>query len=499
MKGMADGSAAKQQVAVLEQRVQLACEKITWAVLTEREPAASSACRESVPKRRALVEKAVAILRKHAVDPKALEDTPDNPAASAANADLSRLPDASPSEPLNAQSIAAWLPPEADGAKQVYALWLVVQNHRLRDEKWSQDQQLNDPVTPERRKQINETLAANKVRLKRLEKIEDPGEFKTFVEGSVMGQGDAGVGFDASGALGPRGPSGEATDKRPLKVQQSMGGVDRNSIPPPSQPQSPPLAPTDQGADSGLLAKAIGFGGAAGAGALLLWRKKREERELEEARGEVAAEDHARAVAAGTIIDPPNLTKDPVGFVADRAFRAKEFALDHPYLTVAGVGTLAMGGWLLVGPTLLGGGGGLLLTTGEALVPAITLDGVVKAGAAAVVTVAGAKGASDYISSAKSARDEKRSAEKPATPEGGDGKRVTNPSKSESSVWKRLENFKNGIKRSGRGGQTRYYKWDKLHNDIEVFDSRGQHRGSMDPKTGEMYKPPKGHSITSEL
>jgi hypothetical protein len=33
-------------------------------------------------------------------------------------------------------------------------------------------------------------------------------------------------------------------------------------------------------------------------------------------------------------------------------------------------------------------------------------------------------------------------------------------------------------------------RWDHTHNDIEVFDKRGRHLGSMDPTTGEMYKPP---------
>ena len=40
------------------------------------------------------------------------------------------------------------------------------------------------------------------------------------------------------------------------------------------------------------------------------------------------------------------------------------------------------------------------------------------------------------------------------------------------------------------------YEWDHAHNDIEVYDSNGKHLGSMDPITGEMYKPAvKGRKI----
>jgi Cytotoxic len=35
----------------------------------------------------------------------------------------------------------------------------------------------------------------------------------------------------------------------------------------------------------------------------------------------------------------------------------------------------------------------------------------------------------------------------------------------------------------------RLYTWDSLHGEIEVFNGRGKHLGSMDPITGEMVKP----------
>lgn len=34
----------------------------------------------------------------------------------------------------------------------------------------------------------------------------------------------------------------------------------------------------------------------------------------------------------------------------------------------------------------------------------------------------------------------------------------------------------------------RFYSWDNLHNEIEVFDRLGKHLGVMDPTTGEMIK-----------
>ena len=36
---------------------------------------------------------------------------------------------------------------------------------------------------------------------------------------------------------------------------------------------------------------------------------------------------------------------------------------------------------------------------------------------------------------------------------------------------------------------TNIYKWDFTHNDIEVFAKNRRHLGSIDPRTGKMYKP----------
>ncbi len=79
--------------------------------------------------------------------------------------------------------------------------------------------------------------------------------------------------------------------------------------------------------------------------------------------------------------------------------------------------------------------------------------------------------------------------------------RTINPSKAESKVWRGLQPFKKDVKTNGLLGKDKeYYKWDKLHNDIEVYDRNGKHLGSKNPTTGEMYKPAKpGREIKDEL
>ena len=61
---------------------------------------------------------------------------------------------------------------------------------------------------------------------------------------------------------------------------------------------------------------------------------------------------------------------------------------------------------------------------------------------------------------------------------------MINPSKSESLVWRAAKHYKNGLRRSG----DEIWDLDSAHNDIEVYDKRGKHRGSRDPTTGAMYK-----------
>jgi hypothetical protein len=46
-----------------------------------------------------------------------------------------------------------------------------------------------------------------------------------------------------------------------------------------------------------------------------------------------------------------------------------------------------------------------------------------------------------------------------------------------------------GQRRWRSDGGKRLYTWDSLHGEIEVFNSRGKHLGSLDPITGTMIKP----------
>ena len=51
--------------------------------------------------------------------------------------------------------------------------------------------------------------------------------------------------------------------------------------------------------------------------------------------------------------------------------------------------------------------------------------------------------------------------------------------------------------RRWRGSKGLLYTWDALHGEIEYFDSRGRHRGALDPITGEPIKPArKGRRIS---
>jgi RHS repeat-associated protein len=68
---------------------------------------------------------------------------------------------------------------------------------------------------------------------------------------------------------------------------------------------------------------------------------------------------------------------------------------------------------------------------------------------------------------------------------------------SESGVWRSLKPGFGKYRTNGQSGKRkRFFGWDRTHGDIEVYDGRGQHLGSMDPDSGEMTKPPvPGRSI----
>lgn len=83
-------------------------------------------------------------------------------------------------------------------------------------------------------------------------------------------------------------------------------------------------------------------------------------------------------------------------------------------------------------------------------------------------------------------------------PDPDDDERKKNCGKSESQVWKELKPYKGGLRTDGKGDKI--YDWDHTHNDIGVYNSRGDHLGSMNPVSGEMYKPAvAGRSIMGQL
>jgi hypothetical protein len=59
----------------------------------------------------------------------------------------------------------------------------------------------------------------------------------------------------------------------------------------------------------------------------------------------------------------------------------------------------------------------------------------------------------------------------------------------ESPIWKSLLLYREEIKTNGlTGKERRYYTWDYLHSEIEVFDRRGKHLGAIGALTGEFIK-----------
>lgn len=68
-----------------------------------------------------------------------------------------------------------------------------------------------------------------------------------------------------------------------------------------------------------------------------------------------------------------------------------------------------------------------------------------------------------------------------------------------AAFWNSLDSYRGAIRRSGRGSKTRFYTWDRLHYcEVEVFDRRGNHLGSVDGMTGQPI-PGKGPKPTHSL
>ncbi|CAF2126509.1 unnamed protein product, partial [Rotaria magnacalcarata] len=66
---------------------------------------------------------------------------------------------------------------------------------------------------------------------------------------------------------------------------------------------------------------------------------------------------------------------------------------------------------------------------------------------------------------------------------------------SQSPIWKSLPNYIQETKQDSK--LKRYYEWDYLHGDIEVYNSREIHLGCIDSFAGEWIKGAvKGRKIT---
>ena len=67
--------------------------------------------------------------------------------------------------------------------------------------------------------------------------------------------------------------------------------------------------------------------------------------------------------------------------------------------------------------------------------------------------------------------------------------------------WDGLQNYRGGIRTNGlKGKKKEYYEWDYTHNDVEAYNSRGDHLGTRDPNTGERTKDPvEGRDIRDKL
>lgn len=66
---------------------------------------------------------------------------------------------------------------------------------------------------------------------------------------------------------------------------------------------------------------------------------------------------------------------------------------------------------------------------------------------------------------------------------------MTYKSLPKNSVLEGLECcYKNGQRLWKRQDGKRYFTWDGLHGEIEIFNRRGKHLGAMDPVTGRMTK-----------
>lgn len=136
------------------------CGQEVFAALKSRDPAAYSQKLELARKRKPDVLKVYELLKAR----------PSPPDANKPN--QSALPQLDP--PINERTFPAWIGPEAKDLKDIYTRWLQAQTQELQEEK-------ENPLSPERGKEIEAALAANQAKITALGKINDPGEFRCFL------------------------------------------------------------------------------------------------------------------------------------------------------------------------------------------------------------------------------------------------------------------------------------------------------------------------------
>ena len=68
----------------------------------------------------------------------------------------------------------------------------------------------------------------------------------------------------------------------------------------------------------------------------------------------------------------------------------------------------------------------------------------------------------------------------------------------EATFWKSLDRYRGRTRRSGEGRSTRFYQYDRRHGEVEVYNSRREHIGVADARSGDIIKPAvRGRKIES--
>ncbi len=119
--------------------------------------------------------------------------------------------------PINGRTFPAWIGPAAKDLKEVYARWLQVQSQELQQEK-------ENPVSPERKKEIDAALAANQAKIRTLGRIKDPEELSCFF-GENCGTGSGATGPTDQPVLGTKRGGWAADDYRRANEEEVGRGV----------------------------------------------------------------------------------------------------------------------------------------------------------------------------------------------------------------------------------------------------------------------------------